>query len=86
MVYEVRCDNCGDLLEFGGNNPEESNVAPHSRLPENAVEFDDKVYCEKCVEKFVKFGIGDVEKRIELIEDQMEKVRDELGIEKHQEI
>ncbi|MFB6100497.1 MAG: hypothetical protein ABEK16_04450 [Candidatus Nanohalobium sp.] len=82
MVYEVRCDNCGDLIDFGGRNPEERPVAPQSKLPENAVEFDDNVYCEECVEKFVKAGVGDIQEEVNFLKESVEDIREELGMEK----
>jgi hypothetical protein len=81
MVYEVKCANCGDIINFGGHDPEEG-LGPGSKLPENAIEFNDEVYCEACVKKFVEFGIGDVEERIDFLEDQIKDMRKELGMEK----
>jgi hypothetical protein len=82
MVYEVRCDECGDLLEFGGKDPEESNIAPRSKIPEDAVRFDGNVYCEKCVKKFVRAGVGDIEEDVNFLKEQLEDIREELGMEK----
>ncbi len=82
MVYEVKCDNCGQLLDFGGENPEEKDFAPRSRLPENAIEFDDKVYCRNCVKHFVEFGIGEVKDRVSTLEAQVNELRKELDTEK----
>jgi hypothetical protein len=82
MVYEVKCDNCGQLLEFGGKNPEDKEFASHSRLPDNAVEFDDEVYCRSCVKEFVEFGIGDVKDRVSTLENQVDELRKELDTEK----
>ncbi|MFP4230025.1 MAG: hypothetical protein ACLFRK_02690 [Candidatus Nanohaloarchaea archaeon] len=73
MVWEVKCAECGDILEFGGSDPE--------RIPENAVEWNDEVYCEECVRKFVKLGTGDIKARVEYIEEILDEVTDELGIE-----
>jgi hypothetical protein len=82
MVYEVECDNCGDILDFGGHDPEDRPVGEQSKIPGNAVKFDGKVYCEECVEEFVKFGIGDVQDKIDFLEDELEDVKEELGMEK----
>jgi len=84
MVYEVKCENCGELIDFGGHDPEEKAVGSHSRIPEDAIKFDDKVFCKDCVKKFVTFGIGEVEDKLEFLEEEMEEVRDALGMEKHQ--
>lgn len=81
MVYEVRCDNCGDLIDFGGHDPDEK-IGSDTKLPENVVKFDGNVYCEECVEKFVKFGIGDVQEKVDFLEDEVEDVKEELGMEK----
>lgn len=75
MVYEKKCVECGKIIDFGGKD--------RGRLPENAIEFNDDIYCKDCVQKFVRFGIGNVVERIEQLEDTMEDVRDELGLEKH---
>lgn len=82
MVYEVRCDNCGELINFGGHDPEK-DLGNDSKLPPNAIEFDDNVYCEDCVKQFVEFGIGDVEDKINFLEDQVKNLREELGMEKN---
>ncbi|MFB6158749.1 MAG: hypothetical protein ABEJ95_03760 [Candidatus Nanohalobium sp.] len=83
MVYEVKCDNCGELIDFGGHDPDEE-LGPETKLPENAIRFDGSVYCENCVERFVQFGIGDVEDKVEFLMNQMKEVREELGLEKGQ--
>ncbi|MBC5792566.1 MAG: hypothetical protein H8Z69_00860 [Nanohaloarchaea archaeon] len=75
MVYEKKCSNCGDIIDFGGKD--------RGRLPDDAIKFDDEIYCKDCVQEFVRFGIGNVVERIEQLEDTMEDVRDELGLEKH---
>lgn len=75
MVYEVKCTNCGDILNFGGKDPEES-YSGESKIPENALEFDDEVYCRDCVKKFVKFGSQGLVERMEKLE---KKIENELG-------
>jgi len=82
MVYEVRCDECGELIDFGGHSPEDRPVGDESETPDDAIEFDGSVYCRDCVENFIKFGIGDVTDRLVELEDQMKDVREELGLEK----
>lgn len=82
MVYEVKCDRCGDLIDFGGHNPEEKEVAPKSKIPDDAFELDDKVFCQSCVKDLVRFGIGDVRERMEFLESELEDVKDELGMER----
>ncbi|QGA80464.1 hypothetical protein [Candidatus Nanohalobium constans] len=81
MVYEVKCDNCGDLLDFGGHDPEEL-PSGHSKIPDDAIKFDGNVYCQECVENFVRLGVGDVEERMDVLENQLENIRKQLGMEK----
>ncbi|PSH00372.1 MAG: hypothetical protein BRC30_03890 [Nanohaloarchaea archaeon SW_7_46_7] len=76
MVYEVKCSNCGDILNFGGKDPEEKFGGDEQKIPENALEFDDEVYCRGCVEKFVRFGGEEMLDRLEKLET---KVSNELG-------
>ncbi|MFB6291999.1 MAG: hypothetical protein ABEI58_01235 [Candidatus Nanohaloarchaea archaeon] len=75
MVYERECTECGKMIDFGGEEPEE--------LPENAIEFNGEIYCRECVKDFVEFGVGEVLDRIEQIESDLDEVRDQLGMEKH---
>lgn len=75
MVYEIKCAECGDIIDFGGEEPDE--------LPEDAVEFDDKVYCSDCIKDFVEAGTGDVVERVNQLENMMDEVADQLGLEKH---
>lgn len=74
MVYEKKCAECGDLLDFGGKDPDQ--------LPENGIEFDGELYCKECVRKFVEFGTGDIIERINSIENSVKEIKDELGMEK----
>jgi hypothetical protein len=73
MVWEVECAECGDILEFGGSGEKE--------IPEDAIEWDGKVYCKSCVKKFVKLGVGDIQSRVDYIEETLDEVTDDLGIE-----
>ncbi|MFB6190746.1 MAG: hypothetical protein ABEJ91_04215 [Candidatus Nanohaloarchaea archaeon] len=75
MVYEKKCSECGKMIDFGGEDPD--------RLPDNAIEFDGDIYCKDCVKEFVQFGTGDVMARIREIEDAIEKIEDELDLERH---
>ena len=75
MVYEIECAECGELIDFGGEEPDE--------LPEGAVEFNGRVYCSDCVKDFVEAGTGDIDGRVSQLESMMEEVADQLGIEKH---
>ena len=81
MVYEVKCENCDKMINFGGTDPEETLNDP-PKIPENGIKFDGKVYCRECVKKFVKFGIGEVQERVEYLEEEMKEVKDALGMEK----
>jgi len=81
MVYEIKCHNCGEIMDWGGEKPEES-MDPNKEYPDDIMKFDDNWYCKDCVEKFVVFGIGEIEERIEWLEDRMEQALDTLGISK----
>lgn len=74
MVYEKKCAECGRLIDFGGKESGE--------LPEDAIEFNGEIYCRDCVKKFVEFGTGGFEKRFEYIEQAIEEIQQELGMEK----
>ncbi|MFB6199476.1 MAG: hypothetical protein ABEJ83_01240 [Candidatus Nanohaloarchaea archaeon] len=78
MVYEVKCSECDKVIDFGGKEPD--------RLPADAIELNDEIYCKECVKKFVEFGIGDVIERIETLEENVKKIREELGLERTLEI
>jgi len=78
MVYEKKCAECGKMIDFGGKDPE--------RLPENAIEFNDEIYCRECVKRFVEFGTGDLLGLIQEIQGAIEDIEDELGLERHLEI
>ena len=81
MVYEIKCHNCGDLIDWGGKRPEET-LDPEDDYSDDVMKFDGNWYCQDCVEKFVIFGIGEIEERIDYLEDRMEEVLDALGISK----
>jgi len=68
-------------MDFGGTRPEES-MDPREDYPDDVMKFDGNWYCKDCVEKFVIFGIGEIEDRIDYLEDRMEEVLDALGISK----
>lgn len=72
MVYEIKCHQCDEILDFGGSGPAE--------IPEDAIEWDGNVYCQECVEEFVRLGVGDVRKRLEYIEEKMTQFGESLGI------
>lgn len=74
MVYEKKCVECDKILDFGGEDD--------GRLPDNAMEFNGKIYCRECVQEFVEFGTGDILNRIAQIEEAMEDLQEELGMEK----
>ena len=74
MVYEKKCSECDKMLDFGGEDD--------GRLPDNAMKFDDKIYCRDCVQGFVEFGTGDILSRISQIEQALEDLQKELGMEK----
>ncbi|MFB6204163.1 MAG: hypothetical protein ABEJ75_00795 [Candidatus Nanohaloarchaea archaeon] len=80
MVYEVKCAECGKVIDFGGREP--SDFSGEEKLPEDAIEFQGDVYCRECVKKFVQFGVGEIEERVDQLEDNLEEVMDAVGIEK----
>ena len=73
MVWEVKCHQCEEILEFGGSGEKE--------IPEDAIEWDGNVYCKSCVEQFVKLGVGDIQSRVDYLEETMQEVADDLGVE-----
>lgn len=75
MVYEKKCVQCDKVLDFGGRDK--------GNLPENAMEFNGDLYCKQCVKEFVEFGTGELDDRLASIEEDMRKVRETLGLEKH---
>lgn len=75
MVYEVKCENCGDILNFGGEDPDDKFGEEEEKIPENAMEFDGEVYCRSCVKELVQFGAQGVMDRLEKLET---KVNNEL--------
>jgi ribosomal protein S27E len=75
MVYEVKCSNCGDVLNFGGKDPD-GKFGEEEKIPENAMKFDGEVYCHECVREFVRFGTEDLQERLDSLET---KVNNELG-------
>ena len=79
MVYEVKCDNCGTLLSFGGSDPDEK-MGPETKMPDDAIEFDDSVYCQECVNDLIQFGAGDITSRIDHIENRLREALEALGI------
>ncbi len=81
MVYSKRCENCDKLIDFGSTDPEKDDLSPND-LPDNAMRFDGTLYCKECVKKFVQFGTGDLQSRIEFLEQKMEDVAEALGMQK----
>lgn len=73
MAYEIKCSNCGQLIEFGGRESLE-------RLPDHAIRFDGEVYCKKCVKEFVQFGTGDMRSEVDKLKSMMEDMAYELGM------
>lgn len=81
MVYSKKCVNCDKLIDFGSTDPEKDNLKP-AELPENAMRFNGDLYCKECVKEFVQFGTGDLQSRIEFLEQKMEDVAEALGMQK----
>ena len=79
MVYEVKCDNCGKIIDFGSRKPE-NDLSKDSKLPENAIEFDGSTYCRECVQKLIRFGAGDIQSRLDYLMDKMNEALEALGI------
>ncbi|MFB6241348.1 MAG: hypothetical protein ABEJ36_00915 [Candidatus Nanosalina sp.] len=84
MVYEIKCSNCGKIVDFGGKPPEDK-IGP-TQKPENIIEFDGETYCRECVQELVEFGIGNIDARLDYLEDRMEEALDALGLSKAQEV
>lgn len=82
MVYEKKCSECGKILDFGGEDPEEDDFTPKG-LPENAMRFNDNIYCRECVKNFVEFGTGSLMERMNSLEENLDDIRKELGMEKN---
>lgn len=80
MVYEKKCSECGKIIDFGGEDPEENKYKKD--LPDNAMRFNEKLYCRECVKEFVEFGTGSILDRIEELEQNLDDIRKELGMEK----
>lgn len=68
-------------MDWGGEKPEETLDA-NDTYSDEIMKFDGNWYCKDCVEKFVIFGIGEIEERIDYLEDRMKEVLDALGISK----
>lgn len=81
MVYEKKCSECGKIIDFGGEDPEESDYG--KGLPENAIRFNDKLYCQECVKSFVEFGTGGLLEKISELEENLDDIMKELGMEKN---
>jgi hypothetical protein len=79
MVYEIKCDNCGKIIDFGGRRPEES-LDGSKEFPENAMKFDGSVYCRECIQDLIQFGAGDIQRRVDYVMNKMDEVLDALGI------
>lgn len=73
MVYEIKCHQCDKIIDFGGSGPAE--------VPKDAIEWDGNVYCQNCVEEFVRLGVGDVRERLDYVEERMQEFSEALGIE-----
>ncbi len=71
MVYEVKCSNCGDILDFGGRDPDEE-FSGEEKIPENAIKFDGEVYCRDCVNELVEFGAVDILDRLSKLETKVD--------------
>ncbi len=74
MVYRIRCSKCDKLIDMGGEEPDV--------LPEDAIEFNGEIYCKDCIRELVRFGAGDIDDRVADLEQKMEDVREEMGLEK----
>lgn len=79
MVYEKKCSECGKIIDFGGKDPEQEDG---KGLPDNAMRFGGELYCRECVKGFVDFGTGKLIDRIQDLEEEVDELRDELGVKK----
>jgi hypothetical protein len=80
MVYEVKCSQCGKVIDFGGHEP--SEFSGQDKLPEDAFEFNDEIYCRECVREFTEFGMEEVVDRVDYLEDRLNDVLEAMGMTK----
>lgn len=73
MVYEKKCSNCGQLMEFGGRESLEN-------LPDNAIEFDGSIYCKKCVRELIQFGTDGIIDDIKTLKKKAQKMVYQMGL------
>jgi len=72
MVYQKKCSECGETLDIGGKD--------RGNLPENAIKFDEKLFCRDCVKTFVEFGTGDVMAEIQSLQEEVDDLKKELEV------
>ena len=77
MVFTVKCDECGKLAEYGNEKKYLDNKVQHL---EDYIEFDDRILCKECVTELVEFGVGDLQSKIENIENVIDELGREAGI------
>lgn len=77
MVYSVKCDECGKLAEFGDEKDLRDNKV--GKL-DDYIEFDDRILCKECVKKFVRFGVGDLEAKVNNLERMLEEIGKDAGV------
>jgi len=73
MVYERKCGNCDQLIEFGGRESLEN-------LPDNAIEFDGNIYCKKCVRELIQFGSDNVLDDVKELKKKAQKMVYQMGL------
>lgn len=73
MVWEIKCNQCGEIKAFGGSPPKE--------VPDDVIEWDGNYYCQECVREFVRLGVGDIRNRVGYNEEKLQEVCEALGIE-----
>lgn len=79
MVYEIKCSECGKVIDFGGHEP--SDFSGKDKLPENAIEFNDETYCRECIKELMEFGMQDLEDRVDYLEERLGDVLEAMGME-----
>lgn len=73
MVYEKKCSECGKVLDFGGREL--------SDPPDDAMRFDGELYCKECVKRFVTFGTGNIQERMDEMAELIQNMAYQLGME-----
>lgn len=72
-MYEKKCNNCGQLIEFGGRESLEN-------LPDNAIEFGGEIYCKKCIRELIQFGSDGIIDEVKELKEKAQKIVYQMGL------